>query len=383
MKSHEEYVKQLKEINPDITIIGRYTKARERIEVKCNVCNNIWSPFAYQLIAKKPTGCPICGIEKNKKAQMKTNEQFLKEVKTKDITILEKYKGANTAIKTKCNICGYEWNCLPKDLKKIRKYPCPRCSDTIIKTTEAYSKEVAEKSNGNLKVLSEYKGATKKILAHCNVCGYEWNVMAVSLIKTNPTKCPRCNGKVPWTLDMINKKLYEIYKGSITAINANNGKKEKIVVKCSKCGFTWKTNYNQITNMSYEHGCPKCCKDKSFGEHYIEKVLTDNNINYIRNHYFVDLKDKNYLTYDFYLTDYNVLLELNGRQHYMPVQYGNISYKKAEKKFLLQLKHDIMKFLYANSNKYNFLIIKNKNLRKASKEIFDYLKYLLKEEKIC
>lgn len=37
--THEEFVKSISGINPNILIIGKYTKARERIACKCKVCN--------------------------------------------------------------------------------------------------------------------------------------------------------------------------------------------------------------------------------------------------------------------------------------------------------------------------------------------------------
>ena len=55
MKSHKQFCEELTNINPRISVLGRYTKATDPIEVKCNVCGKIWSPKAYSLLQGK--GC--------------------------------------------------------------------------------------------------------------------------------------------------------------------------------------------------------------------------------------------------------------------------------------------------------------------------------------
>jgi len=58
MKTHAEFVRELKGINPNIQVIGIYTRAADRIDVKCKVCGHTWSPRAYSLTQGK--GCAHC-----------------------------------------------------------------------------------------------------------------------------------------------------------------------------------------------------------------------------------------------------------------------------------------------------------------------------------
>lgn len=37
-KTHEQFVEELRIINPNILVIGKYTKAVERVDVKCKIC---------------------------------------------------------------------------------------------------------------------------------------------------------------------------------------------------------------------------------------------------------------------------------------------------------------------------------------------------------
>ena len=64
-------------------------------------------------------------------------------------------------------------------------------------------------------------------------------------------------------------------------------------------------------------GCPSCRTSK--GEERIIRFLKENNINYIFQHQ-VRI-DNSYHYYDFYLEDYNLIVEFNGKQHYQPIKF--------------------------------------------------------------
>lgn len=53
-----EYKNRVTYINPNLIILGTYVNARTEIEIQCKVCNNIWYPKAYSILAGR--GCPKC-----------------------------------------------------------------------------------------------------------------------------------------------------------------------------------------------------------------------------------------------------------------------------------------------------------------------------------
>lgn len=55
-KTTEDYKKELSIINDKIEVIGEYIGARDKIKVKCKICNHIWEPAAGSLLAGH--GCP-------------------------------------------------------------------------------------------------------------------------------------------------------------------------------------------------------------------------------------------------------------------------------------------------------------------------------------
>ena len=66
-------------------------------------------------------------------------------------------------------------------------------------------------------------------------------------------------------------------------------------------------------------GCPKC--NQSRGERMIFNWLLENEIECIPQHTFSDLKYKSFLRCDFFVPDYNLVIEYNGIQHYKPIKH--------------------------------------------------------------
>jgi very-short-patch-repair endonuclease len=76
------------------------------------------------------------------------------------------------------------------------------------------------------------------------------------------------------------------------------------------------------------------------------------NINFNPQKRFDDCRDKYTLPFDFYLPDYNLIIEIMGEQHERPVNYfgGEEAFKKC-------IKHEKMKRDYLKANNINILDI--------------------------
>ncbi len=61
--------------------------------------------------------------------------------------------------------------------------------------------------------------------------------------------------------------------------------------------------------------------------------------------------------YDFYLCDYNLIIEYDGEQHYMPVNFGYSDLAKMEEKLKTVQKYDKLKNKYCEDNNINLLRI--------------------------
>lgn len=136
------------------------------------------------------------------------------------------------------------------------------------------------------------------------------------------------------------------------------GRHEKIKIICSKHGIFYQTPHNHLSGK----GCTFCKESK--GEKTINKFLTDNNINFIREYRFNDCKLKNTLPFDFYLPEYNICIEFNGKQHYESNKHfgGDKGFKETIKRDKIKLKYCSFKNIELITIKYNENI--NKKLTK-------------------
>lgn len=65
LKTQEQFIEQIKERNPYVTIIGKYINDITKIEYKCNICN--LTHFATPSSLIQGSGCPICKASKGEK----------------------------------------------------------------------------------------------------------------------------------------------------------------------------------------------------------------------------------------------------------------------------------------------------------------------------
>ena len=119
-----------------------------------------------------------------------------------------------------------------------------------------------------------------------------------------------------------------------------------------------------------KNGTTKSCGCmKSSGELFTSKYLQNHNITFESQKTFNDLLGigNRKLSYDFYLPDYNMLIECQGKQHAQPIEYFG-----GEKKFKIQQEHDKRKREYANNNGYRLLEINYKDYDNIDKIMDKY-----------
>jgi hypothetical protein len=134
-------------------------------------------------------------------------------------------------------------------------------------------------------------------------------------------------------------------------------------IECPKHGLFYQTPRNHYRGS----GCPKCISSR--GETLVRLILEEHNILYEEQKKFENLMDKNKLRCDFYLPEYNTVIEYNGLQHYEPISvFGGLN-------GLMQTqKRDLIKYAYLEANKIELIIIRFDNNNP--------LEYLLEKLKI-
>ena len=290
----------------------------------------------------------------------KTNEEFLQELKEKnihyknnDIAILEEYQRTHDKILCHCNICNNDFYRTPHDLLEGKH--CQKCSILAmgkdkLKTHSQFLCEMQD-INPNIEILGEYKGSHTKIKYRCKVC--ETISEQTPTVMLQGHGCQKCANKKISDYRTLKQNEIEMrfdkIRDYVKIIGEYQGTNKKIKCECVICGYQWETVPNVLWRMNCK--CPQC--NFSHGEAKIKDYLLDNQIEYVGQKKFDDLRGvhNGLLSYDFYLPNYNILIEYQGEQHDKPIKYfGNNKYET-------QQEHDKRKRDYAEKNGYKLLEI--------------------------
>lgn len=144
------------------------------------------------------------------------------------------------------------------------------------------------------------------------------------------------------------------------------------------------TEYKEILSISNPLNLPKCpntslkgrgynsvedlfgiSKKQSYGELMIEKQIKIIGIPYIKQHRFNDCKYKRVLPFDFYLPNYNLCIEYDGKQHHIPIKNWG-----GDKGLELRQLRDRIKTEYCESNNIKLIRIN------YDEDIIERMKYI-------
>lgn len=185
--------------------------------------------------------------------------------------------------------------------------------------------------------------------------------------------CPKCGRvsrikkktkKVDSFILKARNKHKELYDYSnINYVNLTTN----IQIICRKHNYIFSITPKEHLNTCYG-GCKLCLKDShgSIGEMQIKKWLEDNSINFELEKTFDTCKIKHFLRFDFYLKDYNLLIEFDGEQHFKCMRWSKNKSKNIEK-FKKVKKRDVFKNKWAKENNYNLLRIPYTNIKNIDK----------------
>ena len=341
-KTHKEFIEELKAKNPNIDILGEYINNKTKIKCKCLIDGHIWEPTPETIL--RGQGCPKCaGTLK------KTHEEFIEEIKNinPNIEILGKYINARTKIKCRCLIDNWVWYVMPYSI--LSKYGCPKCgvnsrANKRRKSHEEFIEEM-EVKNTNIKILGEYKSAHTKVKCRCLIDEHTWDATPDSLLRGNG--CPKCG------INSRADKFRKTYEEFIEEIKTKNSKiailgeyinnQTKIKCKCLIDEHIWEALHS---NLLKGKGCPKCNSSK--GETIIEHYCKKNYLRYIIQYKIDKCRNKYSLPFDFALFNKNklvALIEYQGEQHYKAFEHFG-----GEKRFKQQQINDQIKRDYCTTN---------------------------------
>ena len=352
-KTQEEYVNELSNIQPNVTVIEQYVNSHTKITMRCNIHNLEFQQAPTSALSGK-FGCPICA-KNNGYHIKKTHAEFIQEVKEKfpSIQVLGLYVDAKTPVLCECLICHHQWPVTPDNL--LRKNGCPQCSmqrrgKKRRKTHEQFLQEM-EQRHPEMIVNSEYISSDVKVNCTCKICGHTNNYYPATLTHGSGG-CFVCgNKKIAEALTMPETEFLDRLNSATSDIVVVGGYQKvsgHVDVECAICGFQWSPVAQSLLSGC---GCPQC--SKSHGEKRIEKYLNTYGIQYTPQKTFEGLVGvgSRLLSYDFYLNNYNILIEYQGEYH------DGTAMIQTEEEFLKQQEHDRRKREYSKKHGIQLLEI--------------------------
>ena len=279
---------------------------------------------------------------------------------------LVKYKDPKSKIKILCKEHGM-FEQIP--YSHLKGHGCCKCGNILTSAKNNYNtNEFILKSkltHNNIDYsLVEFINSRLKVKLICTINGHGWFEQTPDNHINKNKGCPKCaielraNKKRKTNKEFIKKSNFKHdNKYNYSQVNyINNSTKVKII--CPTHGIFIQTPNNHL----FGQGCPSCNDSKGGLE--IKKILNKNNIIFIKEYKFKDCKNKKPLPFDFYLPDYNICIEFNGRQHYEPVKiFGGV------KQLVTQQKNDKIKVDYCNKNNIKLVVIKHsENIEEIMKE---------------
>lgn len=121
-KDDQSFRKELRNINPSVSVSGNYVNRRTPIACICETCGFKWLDEPRVLL--KGLGCPVCTL-----GRRINHTQFIARMQKwrPDIEVIGEYINSKTAVSCKCKKCEYEWSPIPTSL--YNKNMCPNCAD--------------------------------------------------------------------------------------------------------------------------------------------------------------------------------------------------------------------------------------------------------------
>lgn len=308
-----------------------------------------------------------------------TKEDFLFRATEKHgdkyIYDLDSYTGIRAKIKIICPEHGvFE----QEASKHVITNGCHKCSGWVRKNQDSFIKEALQLYFNNEFDYSNVRfvSVAKKVSIKCNKHNVLFEQSPINHIQ-GQSGCQKCkfenqSNRRRLPMETFLQRAKSLYENNYDYCKVEyTNSYSKILIKCNKHN-TWFTQ-TMREHIEGKFGCEECKKIfRSKGERFIEKWLKFNQIEYTCQKTFKTCKSwngKNALRFDFYLPEFNALIEYDGEQHFLEETIwsgndGELANIKARDKF---------KTNWASSNGFNLIRIPYTQLKNIDNILFSNL----------
>ncbi len=250
-----------------------------------------------------------------------TKQEYIDKLSSKgrtDVVLVGDYIDSKTKTLFQCtkDSCKHMWYAAPAQV--MSGTGCPECRGTKLKTYEEFLKEFYQKGDPNIEILGQYQGRNKKILVRCKTDGYEWEILAKTLLKGGG--CPVCVSKVilPNINSLAAKRpdLLKYFENSEDAYHIAPYSTQFVNLICPDCQTIRRMRASDLTNQGFS--CQICSDSISYPNKFIRCVMLQlkDDVNALQ--YEWTPKWSNGKRYDVYFIKANkqYVIEMQGLQHY-------------------------------------------------------------------
>ena len=262
------------------------------------------------------------------------------------------YINAKTKVTILCKTHG-EFTQTPSN--HLNRHNCQKCANNFKGNTEIFI-EKAKQINGDRYVYSKvnYVNADTPVLIICKEHGEFTQIPDFHI--NRKCGCPKCSNNIKLDTQTFVKKAIKIHgnKYVYSKVNYINNYTNLIVI-CNKHGEFTQQPYVHLL----EHGCPSCINKTEFK--FYEKIKETYPT--IKRQYKVEwCKNKLYLPYDFVIEELNIIIEIDGEQHFKQIS----NWTSPE----IQIEKDKYKMNCANKNGFSIIRLLQIDI---SKDKYDWL----------
>ncbi len=346
--------------NRPIKRIGNFVNIYTKCLFECSICHYQWKVNPNNILrSTHPTNCPKCAGN-----QKLSNSDIDNKLINRNIQRIDNVINAKTPIHFQCLIenCKFTWKTDPDHVIN-QMTSCPKCAGNLKLLNEDIDAKLVPLK---IKRIGDYISATQPLAFQCLICNHQWKSTASGPI-CRKTSCPKCAEQLKLTNEIIDERLKNT---KIKRIGNYLNMKTSIHFQClnDNCNHIWLARpYNIIHN---ERGCPQCFLKKN--EKLIGKLLKQNNIVFEQQKPIkkINISETKRLYVDYFLPDFNVIIEYNGIQHYQPVNFFNLNQEQSKSNFLKQQIRDKYLVDFCLLNNISLIIIDGRKYKNSKLHIY-------------
>ncbi len=305
----------------------------------------------------------------NSKRYKYTEEEFLKiifELVGDEYTVLSKYKGNRNHVLMRHNVCGKEWWITPHNFIN-QGARCPVENGKSKYSTNEY-KEKLHIVNPSIILLDEYVNANTKVHFQCLKDKYIFFSDPKNVL--HGTGCPVCAGRKILVgtndLNTTNPEVSKYLENYEDGFSITYGSHKKLKYKCPFCSSIKKCRPNAVLDKNGKYKCSICGDGVSYPEKFISSIFEQLNINYVYQLTHKYFKWIGKFRYDFYIPEKNMIIEVNGMQHYLNNNGWTNAVNNDSEKYELAIKNNIKNYVYIDARYSEFDWLKENAIKSLS-----------------